>query len=39
MAFNQSELHLYHIIDFYFMSSNFQIAQLGHNETFHAGAE
>jgi hypothetical protein len=38
-AFNPHELHLYHIIGFYFMSINFQRAQLGHNETLHAGAQ
>jgi hypothetical protein len=38
VAFNPLELNLYHIIGFYFMSINFQRVQLGHNETFHAGA-
>jgi hypothetical protein len=39
VAFNPHELHLYHVIGFYFMSINFQRAQLRHNETFHAGAQ
>jgi hypothetical protein len=36
VAFNPRELHLYHIIGFCFMFINFQRAQLGHNEKFHA---
>jgi hypothetical protein len=39
MAFNPHDLHLYHVIGFYFMSINFHRAQLEHDETFHAGAQ
>jgi hypothetical protein len=38
-AFNPSELNPYYIIGFYVTSINFEIVQLRHNGTFHAGAQ